>query len=86
MAAIHPKRRRFAGYCVARVGGAARMSKCQHKWVSLCPPRKDDDIEVREYRCEQVGCYATKTEREWVQNGVGIVSDVVDDNLERVTG
>ena len=60
--------------------------KCVHKWVSLCPPRKDDDIEVREYRCSTVGCYATKTEREWVQNGVGIVSDVVDDNLERVTG
>lgn len=60
--------------------------KCSHKWDSLCPPRKEERVEIREYRCTVVGCYAVKTEREWVQNGVGVVSELVDENKETAGG
>ena len=42
------------------------MSKCEHRWVTLCPPHKEVDVEVRQFRCDMPDCHATKTEREWL--------------------
>lgn len=66
------------GYSVAHIG-ATRM-KCAHKWVVLCEPIYEGVVETRQYRCDVVGCFAVKREREWVQNGVSVVADVVDDD------